>query len=349
MTSATVTGYVPETPTAYARPVQDENATSGLCGAEMPNGKGCLVWEVGGDVHFAVVDSPSDFIVNDVVPLGDIGVVVADGLAIPAPSVFYLDGELWCIVNAHTNTWSTSRGSIKLYKANSPTVPTSWSLFTTIQDVPASREFFFSRPRSAGIPLRLDSGRWVLPTMSWESNAFLTGAHVGVWTSDNAGASFTRRLDYSHASTGLPLLTHQSGQTAQEPTTGNLYIYSGCDGGATGMILWESTDSGTSWTAIQTDQDWYTTPHITPILESDGTLYAAGQVINTTVYSLIGDADFASDFTSTGTGWAAPGSSPDYTFRAVIASAGVYFFTADQVMYSPFGAPAWHFNVHWST
>lgn len=330
MTSQTAIGFTPSTPNSYATPVTVEDATGGLCGARMPNGKGCLAWPNSGGVHFAVVDSTDDFQVDNVVTAGSIGSVVANGSGVVASSVFCLDGDLFVIANARLS----NRGTIKLYKANSPTAPTSWSLFTTIQDVASGPDYYFSDPLSAGIPLRLDSGRWVLVQPVYENAPGVIAQAVSAWTSDNAGASFTRRVDYQHQYI-LNYTTGVAAQTARDPATGYLYFWSGSDaGGVTyGLALWRSTDAGTSWSIVNAPGGaWFYEPHLTSIVDDGSILYAAGVQVDENIWSLSTVADNVNDFVSTGQSWHGPGHSANTkTFKAVVTPGEVYYFWYNRV------------------
>lgn len=352
MTSATLPGWEPETPITYARPVQDEDATAGLCGCELPGGGGCLVWPNGNDIRWAIVSSPDDFVVDDVVPSGDMHTLVALGGGVQQlhSSVFVVDGVLYCLVVARIS----NVGSIKLYEADDPDAPTSWSLKTTLQSVAAAGSKFGNNS-GVGVPLILDSGRWVLPCPIWDpgDGASFYAQNAGIWISDNDGTSFTKQLEYSHPYPGFPRTEDQAKVIAQDPATGDLWFTSSTSVSfvAVQTALWRSTDDGTSWTLVDGDGGNYATaPRFNPFVDNENNIYAAsmslaaGGSISWGIYVYDGSGATFADWTYTGESWPAPGSSPDErTFKAIVAGNGVYFFTLDQVM-RVLAQPLWHWG-----
>lgn len=343
-TSATLRGWRPKTPTFYARPVQDEDATAGLCGAELPNGTGILLWPISGEIHCAIVSSPKQFVVDDVVPLADVRVVATPGATVRATCVFMANGGLYCIANEHVSNVHTTR----LYTANSATNPTSWSssvIYTAHAGGPV-----FGNPNGVGMPLVLDSGRWVFATKVYDGPVTDTHYEVrmGVWVTDNDGGSWTRTLTYSHPYPAFGRVEFVSQNMAHDPATGDLFF---CSGTSISFVeyqnaLWQSTDDGDTWTIVDGDGgNYFTDPRLSPFVDNGITVYAAAPPqtgLGDTTFSIFeGAGDQFTDWVDTGESWPAPGSGPDeLTFRGVVTRKAVYFFTLDRVMRVAGGG--WH-------
>ncbi len=356
VTSATLGGWEADTPPGYARPVQDEDATLGLCGAELADGSGILMWPVdSGEVHFALVSSPDDFVVDDVVPSGDIQVAYDTGTpsggtvaSPPQSSVFVVDGELYSISVSR----SGGVGNVDLWIADDPINPTSFSLLTNIQTADASSGDHFGSYMGAPIPLILDSGRWVLvgPRFSTEGLTFWWAQNVGAWYSDDDGATWTDVLNYQHVYFFTRTDT-MSKQCARDPITGDLFFTSMATTSfvAVQTALWRSTDDGESWTLVDGDGGNYDTdPRLTTFVDNESRVFAATMFLsggpNWRIYEYDGSGTTFDDFDDTGEQWLAAGATPDEnTFKAVVAGYGVYFFTLDQVM-RVLAQPLWHWG-----
>lgn len=344
--SQTLRGWVPKSPSSYARPVQDEDATAGLCGAELPNGTGILLWPNGGEIHCAIVSSPKQFIVDDVVPLADVRVVATPGTTIRGTCVFMANGGLYCIANEHVSNVCT----IRLYTANSTSNPTSWSASTIYTDHAGGP--VFGNPNGVGMPLVLDSGRWVFATKVYDGPTSDTHyeTRMGVWITDNDGSSWTRTLTYSHPYPAFGRVEFVSQELAIDPATGYLFMCSGTSiSGVTYQnALWRSTDSGSNWTIMDGDGgNYFTAPRLSPFVDNGIKVYASvppqtGLGDSTfSIFEYDGSGTLFTDWTDSGETWAAPGSGPDeLTFRGVVTRKGVYFFTLDKVMYVAAGG--WH-------
>lgn len=311
--------YRPKTPTSHARPVQVESAVGGICGARTPDGHGVLLWPRAGGAFCAVVDSPERFLVDNSV--STVRTVLATGSGVRDTSVFTVGAGLYALVMARIGGIQTMR----LYVANDANDPTSWSIRSTIQSVTEAGTVF-SLPKSAGIPLVLPSGRWVLFCPGWRDEGDGTAARS--WVSDDAGVSWTAGLNYAHTSTGLPFTEFVSAQTHQ--ATSGLYGVSGSDAGgvAVGLALWRSTDSGTSWSMVDTGA-YNTQPRLTAFA---GDLYA---MVAQRVYSATSPGTFAG-WSDTGQQWVPAGDDADAqererTRKAVSIGGSVFFFWTDRV------------------
>lgn len=337
MTSATLRGWRPSTPASFARPVQDESATGGLTGCETPDGHGVLVWVVSGGVHFAVVNSPRSFIIDDVVPLADVQVMMTAG-TIYGACVFSHGGATYCLVGLNTpHTFS-----VDIYEADDPNEPTSWSIRSTVysehHDAGAGS---FGLGGGQAPALILDNGRWVVGTKTGGSpldNTFQAWV-VRIFTSDDVGLTWSQRLYFEHPNI-FPRTEFAATQMAQDPVTGNLWWSSGTSISATDMNnLWRSTDGGGSWSHNTSDLG---AERLIPAIDNNTQVYALGP--GGSVFEYDGSGFLFSDWVDTGQDWVAPGVTPDglyeQTVHATTTAHGVYFFLRDQVMFVRRGG--WH-------
>lgn len=329
MTSASLRGWRPSTPTHYARPVQDESAVGGLTGVETPDGHGVAVWVVSGGVHYAVLDSVMDLLVDDVVPLADIRTLMTAG-SVYGATVFTAGGGLYCVTNSNTSNTM----SVQVWQANNANNPTSWSVLSTPYSNHAGGPSFGIGGGQA-TPLILDDGRWVLGCKTADGpvdNSFQAW-HARIFTSDNTGTSWTQRLDFEHTNI-FPRTEYMATQMAQDPVTGDLWWRSGTSVTTSDMnIMWWSADDGTNWTHGPTINS---PPHrVSPAIDNGSNIYGLDEGGGVYVYD--GSGDEFSDWVSTGQNWSAPGVSLDSTFEhtvhSTVISRGVFVFVRDQVMF----------------
>lgn len=339
MASDDLPGYTPSTPTSFARPVQVRDATGGLSGVETPDGHGVLMWANSGEIFCAVVDTPMDFIVDDIVPLIDIRTVASPGGTIYGTSVFMANSDLLCVSHEHVS----NRCHVRVRKANNPNDPTIWTVLSDIWDRNSGGPFF-GDPSGCGVPLIMDSGRWVYGGKGCEgfSDAF-QAVNAIVYTSDDSGASWQQRLIYAHPNF-FPRTEFTSDHIAIDPVTGFLWWMSGTTISFVShqIAIWHSADDGTTWTISSAGTTVYTQPHIQPAINSGTNIYAIPNDGGIYVYD--GSGYDVTDWIYTGENWAAPGvhKDPDVpgkpqTTKMVITSFGVFFFVFDQVMFTPSG------------
>jgi hypothetical protein len=337
MTSATLLGWQPRTPATYAQPVQVESATAGLCGAEMPDGRGILVWPNGGDAKFAVVSSPARFLTNNVVGSGDIGTITSG--SVTRTSVFTIDGGVYAMVDR----WQGSGGvwSLKIYSADNPSNPTTWTLAATVLQTNSAGIIFGYTTWGAGIPLKLDSGRWVLCQGGGEVGVPPGGGASGTFAhafySDNGAAGpWTRAMSYGHHLSGFPRTTWVSAQVVADPAaSGDLYFTSSAQSPNEGL-LWRSQNNGVTWTKY--NSGWTDSFILSPAIDNGTTAFALG---TNDLYTPTGDPTnikvVAGGWTAH-TQWTAPGMSTERdTRKAIIAGGDMYYFVRDQVAKSPGG------------
>ncbi len=337
MTSATLLDWI-----------QVEDATQGLTGAEMPDGRAILVWPNGGDAHFAVIASPSAWLANDIVEAGDVDTIVTDD--VNRTAVFNIDGEIYVTVN----TWQGSGGewTLKIYQADDPTDPyAGWTLASTVDTAFSPGAIFGYSGWGAGIPLKLDSGRWVLCQGGGETGAdpgwAASGTFAHSWYSDSGAAGpWIHTLEYGHYLFGFPRTQWVSAQVVADPdASGDLYFTSGASSTNEGL-LWRSQDDGASWTSY--NSLWSAWNRFSPIIDNGVAVFSMS------LEDLFSPGSDVTDLVSGWDqveGWTAPGMSTDEeTRRAIIAIESVFYFVSDQVARGGgIGTPSWHFNVHWMT
>jgi hypothetical protein len=192
-------GWLPTTPTVAARPVQFETVVRGLCGMELPDGRGFLVWANGSaQLRAAVVSSPQDWLVNNSVTAGTAFTIpTANGCG--GASCWEHLGELY-INSSESSSPATSR----IYKANNPADPTAgWTYIGT------ALTYDSGGTKASSIPLRLDSGRWIMV----QNGSFFTGITGadnlrGVY-SDNNGATWATWWNPGNSSYAFPSRSRQ--------------------------------------------------------------------------------------------------------------------------------------------
>lgn len=345
-TSATLEGWQPVTPTFYAQPVLDESAVNGICGAELPDGRGILVWsQYGTAARFAVTPSTAEFLVDDSVPAADMADLVLG--AVRATSCYVIDGEVYATVVTFDGATTTTR----IYQADDPADPyLGWSIAATLQDdlTPGSR--FGMEDWGAGIPLVLDSGRWVFVQGCWQfgigAGSAASGANSAAWTSDGGAAGpWTLRNQYRHVFF-FSRIEFCSAQLASDPATGFLYYSTatGAGGPDFGCVLWESQDDGATWGlhGQPSPGSWGNNHRLSAIVDNSTDVFAFGGAIGGAnewgnVLQRTGDATnvqrVGGGWTDTGEDWVPYVTGHHLSRKAVVASQGVFFFEQDRVMF----------------
>lgn len=342
MTSGTLIGWRPSAPEFFAQPVLDENAEEGpLCGAELPDGTGCLVWANGSNVRFAHTADTASWLVDDSVPSANMGTAVATGGTIQGTTVFMGDdGELYLIVGYQSGDYHI----ISLYQADSPTSPTSWSFVSDIWNTYAVGSAFGDR-NGISHPLILDSGRWVLAVKTADSpgGPSFQGVNGRVFVSDDTGATWTNTYTDGHDYI-FPRIEFMGPHIGLDPATGDLWYMSGTTQSfvAYQIALHKSADDGDTWSIPHTGGMIYTDPRPIPCIDNNINLWAIDEV-DFVFRSLLSGSDGYPDNTdwpSTGDSWIAPGVNLgsghlSARTRAIVAplAAGVFFFVRDQVMF----------------
>jgi hypothetical protein len=256
----------PESTPNYFRPVQVEDATAGLSIIILPNDeRALLMWPLGNEVHYTILSSPIAALDDDVVEAPDIQVAVTFGVGdgVHRCAAFTHDGEVYFSVNHYSGS---VRGVVDIYKADDPTNPTTWSLHGNVWAgaTPAGLGFTADHGLNVGVPYVTAGGRWIMPSHAvYYSSSFggFWGERVGIWTSDNGGVTWTRRLDYG---TGAVATSANwiSPRIIRNPDDGKLLcaVTPGSAGGSNAFPAYiiESSNDGTTWanSSITGGQPW---------------------------------------------------------------------------------------------
>jgi hypothetical protein len=347
VTSNTLPGWFPATPTIFKQPVLVESAVGGLCGAALPGGGGCLVWPNGGAAKFAVTASPEDFLEDNIVPAVDIGVIVAGDVR--AVSVYVIGGVLYATVV----TFSGSTTTTKIYQANNPDGPTSWSPVATLQNDNTPGALFGMQTWGACIPLQLASGRWVAVQGCWQFGLVggaASGANGAAWYSDDGAAGpWILTNQYRHPYFNFSEIEWCSAQVAQDPVTGYLYYTTatGAGGPDYGTVLWESQDEALTW-GLHGTGAWDTFHLLSASIDNGQQVFAFGGSPGgvdqwSDVFVRTGDAHdtnrFSGGWTDTGQNWFTTSYGFENTHKAIVAQRAVYSFVRDRV--HRHGATGW--------
>lgn len=250
MTSTTLLDWQPPADfLTWVRPVQVEDASEGLTGCSLPTGEGILMWPSGAEVHYAILDSLTDALQDDIVTAPMIETAFTAGEAIYRTSVFTVDGEVFFSALGSTSS-PTDMFWVKIYKADDPTDPTAgWSLHGTVHSgvlYPVNLDF--GGTLSVGIPC-ISEGRWVMQAAKAYSTFDLggyCGRDAGIWTSDDGGATWTIRKEFLQG-TPAHWAPQSAPQMALDPATGKLTTTGSIDANFVDSFV--SANNGTSWSA----------------------------------------------------------------------------------------------------
>lgn len=316
MTSNHLSGWTPVTPSILAEPVQFETVDRGLCGVELVDGRGLLVWSSGGNTRGAVTASPEDWLVNGSVASSD-AFTIAGNTSCSATCWVYRNN---IYVNAYEVVGGNARS--RIYKANSRTNPAAgWTgIGTAIQGVAGE-------VHGSSIPFIADDGTWTLvqPTSFFtgvSSDHTLRGAvstDEGVtWTvvfnpGDNSAAEESQSRQLAAANDGTITWTYQ-------------YDVS------TNLRFYNANSDLTSITSGDTSGD---PPYQSAFLNNDTNVYS---ISRDGAYRLrVADGIPFTDWTDTGVTWHGgllPIAIPAYV-HGIIARSRVFVFAAQYVLSVP--------------
>lgn len=332
----TLAGWQPSTPPFYAQPVQVESATGGITGAQMPDGRGVLVWPNSGAAKFAVVASPSAFLIDNIVGSGDIGTIVSGDVVRTA--VYNIDNEIYATVV----TWSGTVTTTKIYQADDPSDPAGgWTAAGTLQNDNTPGLRFGTEQWGAGVPVKLASGRWVLGQGGWEvgfpPGAAASGAFVHAYYSDSGAAGpWIRTLLYGHHLAGFPRTDWMSAQVAVEPATGDIF-HSSTATPPNQVTIWRSQDDGATWGQFDASDGVSGGAHrLSFVINNGSDIFAIadnGFYIGDAASGPITSANNGTGgWSDTGENWSAPSMSTDLvTRKALVVGGSVFTFALDQV------------------
>lgn len=229
-------------------PVQDEDASAGLTACSLPDGRAICMWPLGADVRFAIIADMDVLLTTDSVPSSDYETALTAGFAVHRTCVFTTDGDIYFSILGSTADpgdmfW------VRIYKADDPLDPSAgWTLHGTVKNgVNYNTGPDFGGAMVVGFPLILSSGRWIMTSSeAYRSTAFggFRGRDGALWTSDDVGVTWTRRLHWQHGSPAhlAQRITTHSCQSPDEATT-----YSMTQPSNFVADTVTSTDDGTNW------------------------------------------------------------------------------------------------------
>lgn len=336
MTTGVLPDYTPVTPPAYYQPVQDEspNLESGLCGCPLPNGKGLLVWTYNESARFAVTDSTSAWLTNDIVPLADMDTITS--VNVRSVSCYTIGGEVYATVVRLTSHCVTT-----IWQANDALDPyAGWTQVGSVQVALAPGTLFGMLDWAAGIPMELPSGRWVMASAGWQDGLGpgegASGSAACAWYSDNGAAGpWTITVNWAHLHAGFSRLEYCSNQLGRDPITGYLYFSSSGAGGNDNTRLWWSQDDGGSFT-VATQGFILDVPRIAGFVNNGTTLYSVDDDGPATISYLDGPGDDYASWASTTQAYSPVANGDQATFRAVVVTGeGLYYFWEDKVSFVP--------------
>ncbi len=255
VTSNTVNGFVPVDAPLYTTPVQVTGHTvANLTVAQSPDGQAIFGWSSGGVFYCAVNPDFDSVYKDDVIPDGDERVVFDETLSnwdVDMGSVWVDRGDLFCAVKTVMLVYGPDyyRGLSICYMADDPENPVVWTQRGLIDM--ESGYGIVDDIHSAGPPLVLESGRWVMPFATFAAYGGTGVAdQSAIVVSDDRGIDWT--VAYSHRRG--PIFSGTTGPISdtigQDPLTGFLY-WSHYDGpGVNEAFVLESQDEGDSWQVV---------------------------------------------------------------------------------------------------
>lgn len=214
----------------------------GIDGCGTPGGKAIVVWHDGSSAYSSALLSPDDLATQgSVSSAGQVTTIVTG----PAGYTNVTGVTCWVaggVLRALVAMWGSSGGLTKVYAANNVENPTSWSEVSTPQSFVNGNGMFKDSLawRTVGTVTVLGSGRLVCPFVCWFGIFLQPG--IGIWTSDDNGASWTNRLLVGSDNNAGEVGSWMSHDIAAD-AGGTLYF----NGNTQTNRTWTSTD-GVSWT-----------------------------------------------------------------------------------------------------
>lgn len=237
----------------FFQPVLFE-AVNHLTGTYLDDGRGILVWCSGSSVRYGFVDSPRQWASNGSCTAGFTAVDAATlGSNALTASTFRVGTDLFILVNGATS--GTTGYDTKVFKANSASNPTSWTLHGTLasQNVNVDLTYAFDG-QMCGIPW-VNGSTWVVMAPAYLE--FLTPSWFpqnALWRSTDGGVTWTRLFVQGFGSFQITSNIGGSTGIARDVSTGHLWWQnSGSGSGSnppTDNRYWRSTDNGITWTQI---------------------------------------------------------------------------------------------------
>lgn len=296
--TAAIAKIIPEAqvrvPPFYTVPVP---GASEICVVELPTGEGLLTWIYNGIVRGVVLPSPRSVVADNVVA-PDGGTVLIGAGGARRQSCFVVDGTPY--LNVVAKPGATETGSIYIGSS-----PLSYSLLSTYSSATGSAGTINSSG-TAGIPMVIGS-RWILASAVIASTSNNTFHRMGVYTSTDAGASWTNHLNLGFYSVGGSYMHAMSGQVGVLPS-GRLMVWGW--GSINGVRRGISDDDGATWTSDNPASEGSMGPWIhAPVVNNGSAFYA----INRQIMCTVGNDGLAIDVLGT----VPMGSNSDSSTRAV--------------------------------
>ena len=186
-------------------------------------------------------------------------------------AVFWADRDLWLSVaqagSASVEAW------YKLYKSPSGNGG-DWTLYSIVYSaITANSDFIRVGTATAGTITVLDNGRYVLCGPWYHTYEGCRVQAPAVWTSDNNGVTWTRRMRGIWYMMGGYYFHKSSSRHVVRSGSGTLYFAHDYDAGSAGTRVWRSIDNGTSWNTAYYYDSGFT--NVAPeLMESaDGGIY----------------------------------------------------------------------------
>lgn len=203
------------------------------------------MWINSGQVRMATTSEPREFLSNGVVTSATTLPIVSHNAL--SCSVFRVGAGLFI----HMADAVAGDGRNVIYKANSASNPTSWSLYSTIDSHSGGDDYFDGADLWVPSVPRVDGSRWLMFIVyqSRQSNSHYRRATI-VRSTDN-GQTWSIRIPVIYNVGGLgQSVGAQVPHIGKDPATG--YFYHGGESGAGGGTFhWmRSTDDGINWSEV---------------------------------------------------------------------------------------------------
>lgn len=242
----------------FFQPVLFESPVS-MTGTYLDDGRGLLVWTNGGNIRYGFVDSPMSWAGNGTCTAGFTAVTSATlGADAQTACCFRVGGDLF--IHAEGQTFGAT-AAIRVYKANSASNPTSWSLHGTLQSVGSQVSGFpFGQP-CVGLPW-VDGSVWIMPSMVFSFTFTEYLPLSAMWRSTDSGVTWSMVFAQGYGTFGITDVGGSSGTNIVSDPADRSSLYWGNPGSGTNQFtLWKSTNLGVSWTNVQDNISTKPVPH----------------------------------------------------------------------------------------
>lgn len=324
-------------------PVTFESA-AGLTGCTLTDGRGLLMWRNGLNIRYAILASPTDWLANSVVTSGMTSTAFTSTGYVVGGAACYMVGGF---PHFTVHDASATVGRVMIYKGNSGSNPTSWSLHGTVQSstddrIDGAHPTFIEGQLCAGIPYVVGS-TWTLGTPVWGPGGAVNTAwcYAGMYQSTDGGVSWSMKLQRGYG-TASRFMNFCSPHVAKDPDTGYLYWMAGSytAGSATTTSEWcKSTDGGVTWVI---DQNVGPSNFSTPYTDRAGNLYALRGHVSGCTTAIHNDPDGSfADLTTSATHLAV-----NLGAHLCLGGDTLYLFGENTVQWAVNSEGGWHVGLH---